>query len=178
MLGFIEQTTVADIVAAGMTLPDGRVIPPGGPAGWFGNPAWIPWRTQIPTYLCPSDLNPGVHGNHGGNSYAFSVGDSMGVNWNDNNYNDRGPFGTHLRVKRFRDCIDGPNADSTGGALSAGSYHPGGVNVLLMDGSVRFVSETIDTGNTALPPVTGGFSPYGVWGSMGSRAGGEPVSLD
>ena len=27
------------------------------------------------------------------------------------------------------------------------SYHPGGVNCGMADGSVRFVSETIDTGN-------------------------------
>ena len=63
------------------------------------------------------------------------------------------------------------------------SYHPGGVNVTLVDGSVRFVSETIDTGNlgAASPGAEslgadslGMMSPYGVWGALGSRAGGEP----
>lgn len=69
------------------------------------------------------------------------------------------------------------NADSTGGALNAGSYHPGGVNVLLMDASVRFITDSIDTGNTALPPVTAGPSPYGIWGSLGSLSGGESNRL-
>jgi prepilin-type processing-associated H-X9-DG protein len=69
------------------------------------------------------------------------------------------------------------NADSTGGALNAGSYHPGGVNVLLMDASVKFISDSIDTGNTALPPVTAGPSPYGIWGALGSLDGGEPNRL-
>ncbi len=60
---------------------------------------------------------------------------------------------------------------------TATSLHPGGVNVLLGDGSVSFVSETIDTGNQAAGWTMSGFSPYGVWGGMGSRAGQESVSL-
>ena len=46
-----------------------------------------------------------------------------------------------------------------------------------MDGSVRFVSDSVDTGNTSLPPVVIGASPYGVWGAMGTAAGGEVASL-
>ena len=62
--------------------------------------------------------------------------------------------------------------------LPPDSYHPGGVNGLLADGSVRFISETIDTGNltTVSPYVTTGQSPFGVWGALGSRACGEPKS--
>jgi prepilin-type processing-associated H-X9-DG protein len=60
--------------------------------------------------------------------------------------------------------------------LPPDSYHPGGVNGMMADGSVRFVSDTVDTGNLASPPVTTGPSPFGVWGAMGSRAGGESKS--
>ncbi len=56
---------------------------------------------------------------------------------------------------------------------TATSYHPTGVVVVLMDGSVRFVTDSIDTGNLALPPVASGPSPYGVWGALGSKNGGE-----
>lgn len=69
----------------------------------------------------------------------------------------------------------------TWGVYPPQSYHPGGVNGGMMDGSVRFVSDTIDTGNLALPqynrqtpPVKQ--SPYGVWGAMGSMNGGESRS--
>ena len=57
--------------------------------------------------------------------------------------------------------------------LPPDSYHPGGVNGLMADASVRFFSETIDTGNTQLPSVRSGPSPYGVWGALGSKSGGE-----
>ncbi len=41
------------------------------------------------------------------------------------------------------------------------SYHPGGVNVLFLDGSVHFIKETIDR------------AP---WRALGTRCGGEVVS--
>ena len=60
------------------------------------------------------------------------------------------------------------------------SFHSGGVNVGMLDGSVRFVSDTIAT-NGAKYTLTGryqtGKSSLGVWGAMGSPNGGETVSL-
>ncbi len=58
------------------------------------------------------------------------------------------------------------------------SEHPGGVMVLMVDGSVRFVSETIDTGNLGIRQGPTGPSHYGVWGAMGSKDGGDLVQLD
>ena len=57
---------------------------------------------------------------------------------------------------------------------AATSYHPGGVNAVFLDGSVRFISETIDTGNLALPPVSSGPSPYGVWARWVPRTAAKP----
>ncbi len=75
-------------------------------------------------------------------------------------------------------CIDGtdPNADGFNTVISPSSFHPGGVVAVFADGSTRFVNETIDTGNLGAPSVNAGPSPYGIWGAMGSKDGGEPVS--
>lgn len=63
------------------------------------------------------------------------------------------------------------------GIYSAGSRHTGGAHVLMADGAVRFVSENIDTGNLGVNAVgINTTSPYGVWGALGSRSGGEVVS--
>ncbi len=63
------------------------------------------------------------------------------------------------------------------------SFHPGGANVVMGDASVRFISETIDAGDPSALEVGnqeglpgGGPSPWGVWGALGSRAGGERIS--
>jgi prepilin-type N-terminal cleavage/methylation domain-containing protein len=70
-------------------------------------------------------------------------------------------------------CGDDNNDNRTSGVFPPFSYHPGGVVTAKADGSVTFVSETIDSGNPTLPQVTSGASPYGVWGAMGTKAGGE-----
>ncbi len=85
-----------------------------------------------------------------------------------------------------------PNGPSCGNAWndtlisSATSYHSGGVNCVMADGSVRFVSETINCGNLSVDcvlAVTGtgtrslaGASPYGAWGALGSINGSETTT--
>ncbi len=60
------------------------------------------------------------------------------------------------------------------------SNHTGGVNVVLADGSVHFMSNSVDTGDLTVG-VAGrmqGPSPYGVFGALGTIAGGEVASID
>ena len=59
----------------------------------------------------------------------------------------------------FNSMREGQTATAiTYAAVTSRSYHTGGVNILLMDGSVRFVRDAI---------------PRAVWIAMGTRAGGE-----
>jgi prepilin-type processing-associated H-X9-DG protein len=75
-------------------------------------------------------------------------------------------------------CADGGNwGDSNHLVIPPASRHPGGVNGSMSDGSVRFFSETIDAGNLSVFQPPYGASNYGVWGALGSKAGGETVQL-
>ncbi len=86
-----------------------------------------------------------------------------------------------------------PNGPSCGWSAgdtlicAATSFHSGGVNAVMADGSVRFVPDTVDCGdlsvwmaNSATGQASGrtcaGKSPYGVWGAMGSINGAETTS--
>ena len=68
------------------------------------------------------------------------------------------------------------NEATSGGLIAPSSFHKGGVNCAMLDGSVRFVSDTIDAGSASSYVVCSGKSPFGVWGAMGSSAGGETTS--
>lgn len=62
---------------------------------------------------------------------------------------------------------------------SASGFHPGGVNVLFADGSVRFIRETINVAHLApelglVPKANTG----SVWQSLSTRSGGEVVGTD
>jgi prepilin-type N-terminal cleavage/methylation domain-containing protein len=60
---------------------------------------------------------------------------------------------------KLRDCIRGTGLDR--GHLASRSYHVGGIQCVLGDGAVRFVSENVDEN---------------VWRFVGSMSGGEVVS--
>ena len=68
----------------------------------------------------------------------------------------------------------------TNGIWTAGSEHSGGVQASFADGSVRFISESVDAGNPSIVAPSaqaGGLSPYGVWGALGTKSGGEVNNL-
>ena len=107
-------------------------------------------------------------------------------------------FGDGRPVNGMFHTVLPPNSPScgysiTGGGdgwalLTASSEHTGGVNTLYVDGSVSFISESIDVGDLNGPqggthegsgtqPVSSGRSSYGLWGALGTPQGGESRSL-
>jgi prepilin-type N-terminal cleavage/methylation domain-containing protein/prepilin-type processing-associated H-X9-DG protein len=72
-------------------------------------------------------------------------------------------------------CLVG--TDVSAGILTPSSAHSGGISALFADGSVHFISESIDTGNLSMSAANPtGQSPFGVWGALGTRDGGETVT--
>lgn len=63
------------------------------------------------------------------------------------------------------------------GQMGFRSQHPGGINVVFGDGSVRFIKETIDMGNLHQAP-TAANAKLGTLRQISTRAGGEVVSAD
>lgn len=81
---------------------------------------------------------------------------------------------------------NGPSCSATShdnewGIPTANSNHTGGVNGVFGDGSVHFISDTIQTNLDltfrAVEDGASGQSLYGVWGALGTPSGGESVSI-
>ena len=258
LLPFLDQR----ILYAQISTPqmyDGREYNPYGCAPWLRE--YRPWRSQVSTYLCPSDGRAHGKGSHefGRTNYMFCRGDTILDN---HGPSVRGMFGAFTAVSfaAIRDgssntlavservvctndaaalrikggvigniagmnlnptlclatrgyqgmLVPGPKHGSTGGRWCDGrplvsgfttvlppnspsclagnqdwewgiwtpsSMHLNGVNGLMGDGSVRFISSSIDTGDLSLPEREVGPSPYGVWGALGSKAGSEVFGL-
>ncbi len=93
----------------------------------------------------------------------------------------------------FGQCMTilGPNAEMCGmggsdryNQNSISSRHQGGAHVLMGDGAVKFISDSIEAGNARAPHVRwngtgvsgpGVKSPYGLWGALGTKASAETV---
>lgn len=78
-----------------------------------------------------------------------------------------------------REVCSGGWQDSAGVAPPS-SRHQGGAHVLMGDGAVIFMTDSVEAGDSRAPSVSrhtarGLKSPYGVWGALGTRASGETI---
>jgi prepilin-type N-terminal cleavage/methylation domain-containing protein/prepilin-type processing-associated H-X9-DG protein len=74
----------------------------------------------------------------------------------------------HMGPPNSRQCANTPNPNNSGGLDVFGSapptsFHPGGVNVTMADGSVRFIKDSVN---------------LSTWWALGTRDQGEVVSAD
>lgn len=102
--------------------------------------------------------------------------DWAGVRWADGGMGFAG-FTTNAPPNSVS-CAWGAH-DAQPGLYPPSSNHPNGVMAVMGDGSVRFISQTINCGDlNATGTGLSGMSPFGVFGAMGTRVGGEPRSAD
>jgi prepilin-type processing-associated H-X9-DG protein len=133
------------------------MIPSGGGTGYltdFSNGAMNQGDLYTVYQQCQSSSTPYTTQGSGG---AVRV---VGQQWWYGNYWAGGY--NHLMPPNSKLCTAGnDNYDVV--AYGALSRHPGGVNVCMADGSVRFIKQTI---------------AYNIWWALGTRAGGEVLSAD
>ncbi len=80
-------------------------------------------------------------------------------------------------------CLGG-GGDFDGGVLPPGSWHQGGCHVLMADGAVVFMTDSVEAGNSRNGSVMNGQtgnrkpgskSPFGLWGALGTRGAKESI---
>jgi prepilin-type N-terminal cleavage/methylation domain-containing protein/prepilin-type processing-associated H-X9-DG protein len=204
------------------TLPDGSLLDPGAVpmryTSYAGNSGtWMLWFQQdfppqrymnglfhIRSAVRLADVTDGTSNTMAFSEHAHTLLDdttALWYNWwTSGNYGDT-LFCSLYPINPFRK-VDGmaadQYADNTGDdrqapfLLSASSMHPGGANVAFMDGSVRFLKDTINCWQ--INPATGlpvgltfnaagpyGLAPsvrFGVYQALSTRNGGEVISSD
>ena len=76
------------------------------------------------------------------------------------------------------------NSNHLSGTAPMSSRHQGGAHILMGDGAVVFMTDSVEAGNRNAgavwrngtgPRAPGSRSPYGLWGALGTRASGETI---
>ncbi len=129
---------------------------------------------QSVTSKIPVDCRSKFDRSTGIYSTSLTVSAVQGTRWADGG-SSYASFNTIL-PPNSPSCLEAAS-DEGNGFHSAGSEHQGGCQVVLGDGSVRFISDNIDSGDQSYDAsAVSGTSPYGVWGSLGTKSAGEVTS--
>jgi len=148
-------TLATDLAFAGTTYPTGmartgNLSPQASPAAAA---AFMAWLQNCTAYLLATPTNSTKgHAVYMGQSWAYGIVGYTGA-W----------FLNPPNCQYVSCIVNGGGASQNPGAINMSSYHPGGANMLLCDGSVRFLKNST--------------SYQTIW-ALGSIAGGEVISSD
>jgi prepilin-type N-terminal cleavage/methylation domain-containing protein/prepilin-type processing-associated H-X9-DG protein len=96
------------------------------------------------------------------NASIATLWDFKGEYWTLQDSGRGGPY-YHVMPPDQKACAISAAFGNVDSFIGPSSFHPGGANVLILDGSVRFLKTTVGLAN---------------WNALGTRSGGEVVSAD
>ena len=102
-----------------------------------------------------------------------------GYSWHGNVYTDGRVAVTGFTTvtpPNSQSCAQNTTGDNAWGVFPPSSHHSGGVNALFGDGSVSFLSDSVDCNGSNQDAKRQGPSPYGVFGAIGTPASGETAA--
>jgi prepilin-type N-terminal cleavage/methylation domain-containing protein len=155
--GLSTTLAMSERVRANGAIPRTRTMHQAG--GWFTTPA-----------QCLTNFDTAANNWTG----APALGNWAGVRWPDGGMGFGGL--TTNAPPNTVSCAYNSH-DAQPGLYPPSSNHPGGVTAIMGDGAIRFIADSIDVGNlNAAATGLSGASPFGVFGAMGTREGGETTS--
>ena len=158
--GLSNTLLAAEVKAYTQAYHDCGAVPQPGPSSSHPSPDPVTVVAAIaaaPSSSCRLVWAPGGGHTHWCNGNTFY--DGLTTALPPNSIAPAGPAGLDTDLTTIDEDDGGP----TYSAITARSYHPGGVNVLFGDGSVRFVKSSVQ---------------WQTWRALGTVAGGEIVSAD
>jgi prepilin-type N-terminal cleavage/methylation domain-containing protein/prepilin-type processing-associated H-X9-DG protein len=98
----------------------------------------------------------------------------------------RGIWGVMNTIKPPNSYLCSDSNNFNDGIYPPSSRHQGGVHVLMGDGAIKFITDSIEAGNQASAHVSnegnrlpaGSKSPFGLWGSLGTRGAKEAIDAE
>jgi prepilin-type processing-associated H-X9-DG protein len=95
-------------------------------------------------------------------SSTTALWDYKGEYWTLQDTGRGGPY-YHIMTPNKPGCATSAGFGNADSFIGPGSFHPGGANMLLMDGSIRFIKDGV---------------ALNIWNALGTRAGSEVISAD
>ena len=154
-------------------------------ASWDNAPAY--WKQYLdperPSYINPNTGTGGLNACGGKPCYDNNANHGRGRRWPDgrpefSSFNTITPPNSY-NVQRWH---------GHAGSYCASSFHQGGAHILMSDGAVTFITDSIEAGDQNHVPYgrdngdglgadggAGRESPYGLWGALGTKAGRETI---